>query len=152
LALSAGAYIIPSFGADGLGRLDLFGLGGLVTRQADILSLLGFPDFLREARAEATRRPGSQGLSELQDILGQQATLSDLGNGGDLTFGKLPLLALVLVLFSSVLLVGAVLPPGVVSRVRMAPASYARARQPLALAAIGILIPVAIVAILVGLS
>jgi hypothetical protein len=136
----------------GLGRLGLAGLNGLgIGSEADILSLLGFPDFLRDGRARAARRAGS-GLDEVQQVLGQQATLTDLDEGGGLTFGHLPLLALALVLLSSFLLVGAVLPPGVVSATRLSPAGYARVRQPLALAAIGILVPVAVVALLVALS
>lgn len=120
--------------------------------EVDILSLLGFPDFLRAGRARAARRAGEgldSGLPGVQRVLGQEATLTD---GGALTFGQLPLVALALVLLSSLLLVGAVAPPGVIARSRLSPTSYARVRQPLALAAIGILVPVALVALAVALS
>jgi hypothetical protein len=117
---------------------------------ANILSLLGFPDFLRQARAHAERRPES-GLPDL-DVLGQQVTIGDLGNGGDLTFGQLPLLALALVLLSSLLLIAAVLPTGVVARTSVSPAQYEGFRQPLALAAIAILLPVAVVALAIALT
>lgn len=122
--------------------------------QANLLSLLGLPDFLRVVRAQAARRTGSElsALPDVKKVLGQQASLSDVGEGGGLTFGQLPLMALALVLVASFLLVGAVLPPGVVARTPLSPASYARAREPLALAAIGILVPVAVVALVVALS
>jgi hypothetical protein len=139
----------------GLRTLERLGPGAVGTvGETDLLSLLGFPDFLREGRARATRHSGSavDGLPGAKQVLGEQATLTDLGEGGGLTFGQLPLLALALVLFSSILIVGAVLPPGVVSRARLSPASYARARQPLVLASIGILAPVAVVALIVALS
>jgi hypothetical protein len=139
----------------GLRSLDRLGPAAVgKVGETDLLSLLGFPDFLREGRARAARHPGSavNGLPGAEQVLGEQATLTDLGEGGGLTFGQLPLLAFALVLFSSVLLLSAVLPPGVVSRARLSPASYARARQPLVLASIGILVPVALVALIVALS
>jgi hypothetical protein len=117
---------------------------------ADILSLLDLPDFLRQGRATAQRRPNS-GFPDL-DVLGQQVTIGGVGNGGALTFGELPLIALALVLLSSLLLVGAVLPPGVVARTPVSPARYEGVRQPLALAAIAILLPVAVVALAIALS
>jgi hypothetical protein len=118
--------------------------------EADIFSLLGLPDVLGQGRA-ATERRADSGLPDL-GALGQQATIGDPGSGGELTFGQLPLLALALVLLSSLLLVGAVLPPGVVARTPVSPASFARVRQPLALAAIAILLPVAFVALAAALS
>lgn len=133
--------------ADLLGLLALSELG---ISGADILSLLGLPDSLRQGRASAQRRPDS-GLPDL-DVLGQQVTIGDVGDGGALTFGQLPLIALALVLLSSLLLVGAVAPPGVVARAPVSPARYERLRQPLALAALGILLPVAAVALAIGLS
>jgi hypothetical protein len=69
----------------------------------------------------------------------------------DFPSGNLRLLALALVIVSSLLLVGAVLPPGVVARGRISPGSFARYRQPLALAAIGILAPVTLFALLAAL-
>jgi hypothetical protein len=117
---------------------------------ADILSLLGFPDFLRQARASAPRRPDG-GRPDV-DVLGQQVTIGEVGNGGALTFGQLPLIALALVLLSSLLLVGAVLPPGVVARTSVSRARYDGLRQSFALAAIGILLPVAVIALATALG
>jgi hypothetical protein len=148
VALGYGAYIVP---VDGDAHLfDLLGLSELGASGADILSLLGFPDFLRHGRARAERRPAN-GLPDLS-VLGQQATISDLGNGGDLTFGQLPLLAFALVLLSTLLLIGTVLPPGVVARTPVSPTRYESFRQPLVLAAIAILLPVAVVTLVVALS
>jgi hypothetical protein len=155
VALDFGAFIVPFDGTPTQARLrgiePLRRLSGLRALQADVLSAIGFPDLLREGRARAERRAAG-GAADVRKVLGQQVTISDLEEGGGLTFGNLPLLALTLVLFSSLLLVGAVLPPGVISRARLSPADFARFRQPLALAAIGILIPVAVVALLVALS
>jgi hypothetical protein len=155
VALDFGAFIVPvGAGAapKGVRAIDPLGpLGELHALQPDLLSAIGFPDLLREGRASAQRRSHG-GLSGVRKVLGQQVTISDLDGGGGLTFGNLPLLALTLVLFSSLLLVGAVLPPGVIARARFSPADFARFRQPLALAAIGILVPVAVVALLVALS
>jgi hypothetical protein len=148
IARRFGAFIVPVDGGTHL--LGLLALSKLGLSEADIFSLLALPDFLRQERADAQRRPDS-GLPNL-DVLGQQVTVGDLGSGGELTFGQLPLLALVLVLFSSLLLVGAVLPPGVVARTPVSPASFARVRQPLALGAIAILLPVAFVALAAALS
>lgn len=148
IALRYGAFIVP-VDADA----HLFGLLGLRlgVRATDIASLLGFPEDLREGRAHAQRRADS-GLPDLQTVLGQQKTIGDLGDGGALTFGQLPLIALALVLLSSLLLVGAVLPPSVVARTPVPPARYEALREPLALAAIGILVPVAVVALAVALT
>lgn len=148
VALDYGAFIVPVGGAAGVRRgLGSLGLSDLGARKADILALLGLPDFLREARARATRRSAS----EVQRVLGNQATI-DLGDGGGLTFGRLPLVALALVLLSSLLLVGALLPPGVIAHTPVSPAGFARIRQPLALAAIAILLPVAFVSLAAALS
>jgi hypothetical protein len=152
--LKYGALIVPTNGA----IRGLFGLGrgALRVGEPNLLALLGLPDFLRVSRAQSVRRRVDDGalsaLPDVQEVLGQQRTLTDLGDGGGLTFGQLPLLALGLVLVSSLLLVGAVLPPGVVARTSMSPTNYARAREPLALAALGILVPVAVVALVVALS
>jgi hypothetical protein len=151
-ALDFGAFIVPTDGSPrgpfGLGR------GALRAGGPSLLSLLGLPDFLRLARAQAARRPEGEvaSLGDVNKVLGQQQALSDLRDGGGLTLGQLPLVALALVLVSSALLVGAVLPPGVVARTPVSPAIYARAREPLALAALGILVPVAVVALVVALS
>jgi hypothetical protein len=158
LASDFGAFIVPADGGAparglrGFEGIDALGrLSGLQALQAELLSAFGFPDFLRQGRARADRRAGGP-LSDARAVLGEQATLGGLDDGGGLTFGNLPLLALTLVLFSSLLLAGAVLPPGVIARARFSPADFARFRQPLALAAIGILVPVAVVALLVALS
>jgi hypothetical protein len=148
VALRYGAFIVPV--DDGAHLFGLHGLMELGASGADILSLLGFPDFLRQGRARGERRPDS-GLPDL-DVLGQQATIGDLRNGGDLTFGQLPLLALALVLLSSLFLVAAVLPPGVVARTPVPAARYEGLRQPLALAAIVVLLPVAVVALAAALG
>jgi hypothetical protein len=132
-----GAPLFRTFGS-------LLGAG-----QADILALFGFPELLRQQRAIPQHRPDT-GLQDLQRTLGQQKTI--VGDGGELTFGQLPLLALGLVLLSSLLVVGAVLPPGVVARTPVPPARYEALREPLALAAIGILVPVAVIALAVALA
>jgi hypothetical protein len=151
-ALGYGALIVPTSGA----ARGLFGLGPRAahTAEGNLLAFLGLPDFLRIVRAQAARRAGSElsPLPDVKQVLGQQKALSDLDGGGGLTFGGLPLVALGLVLASSLLLVGAVLPPGLVARTPVSPLSYARAREPLALAALGILVPVAVVALVVALS
>jgi hypothetical protein len=148
IAQRYGAFIVPVDGLAGL--LGPLGLSELGISGADILSLLGFPDFLRQARASAPRRP--DGGPPDVDVLGQQVTIGEVGNGGALTFGQLPLIALALVLLSSLLLVGAVLPPGVVARTSVSRARYDSLRQAFALAAIGILLPVAVIALATALS
>jgi hypothetical protein len=55
-----------------------------------------------------------------------------------------PVHLLGLVFLSSLLLVGAALPPGVIARARVSSASFARWREPLGLTALGILVPVAV--------
>jgi hypothetical protein len=124
------------------------GLGQLLPAETDIFSLLSFPRSPREAHPPSARRP-DDGLT---GVLGQGAQIGGLSNGGDLTFGRLPLLALALVLVSSLLLVGAVLPPGAVALTPVSPERFARFRQPLALVAIAILLPVALVALTTALS
>jgi hypothetical protein len=161
VALDFGALILPvdaaTRGSEGLGLSDasvflgadsLVGANGL-GGEADVLSLLGLPNLQREDRAPATQRPGGDGDVE---VLGQQLAIPDLGDAGALSFGQLPLVALALVLVSSLLLVGAVLPPGVVARTPISLHTFARLRQPLALAAIVILLPVAFVTLLAALS
>jgi transcriptional regulator with XRE-family HTH domain len=59
-------------------------------------------------------------------------------------FDDVPLHTLGLVFLSSLLLVGAALPQGVILRARVSSASFARYREPLGLAALGILVPVAV--------
>jgi hypothetical protein len=111
----------------------------------------GLPDLVRDTRARMQRRPDS-GLGDVQRALGQQATAGSLGDDGELIFGQLPLLALALVLLSSLLLVGAVLPPGVVARGPVSPERFAQLRQPLAHSAMAVLLPVAFVALAAALS
>jgi transcriptional regulator with XRE-family HTH domain len=59
-------------------------------------------------------------------------------------FEDVPLHTLGLVFLSSLLLLGAALPQGVVARARVSSAAFARFREPLGLAALGILVPVAV--------
>jgi helix-turn-helix protein len=66
--------------------------------------------------------------------------------------GDMRLVPYGLVFVSSLLLAGAVLPAGVVARTPVSPASFARYRQRLALAAIGILAPVALFTLLISLD
>jgi hypothetical protein len=145
IALRYGAFIIPIDGASLFGPLGSI----LAAGRPDILSLLGFPELLRRERATPQRR-AETGLPDLQSLLGQAKTI--IGNGGALTFGHLPLIALALVLLSSLLLVGAVLPPGLIVRTPVPPERFEALREPLALAAVGILVPVAIVALAVALA
>jgi hypothetical protein len=107
----------------------------------DIVSLF-FPDSLAERHAPATSRSGNR-FPDLQRVLGDQAR-TDLRDPGGLSFGQLPLLALSLVLLSSLLLLGALLPPAAIAHTPMSYAQFARIRQPLAVAAIAILLPVAV--------
>jgi hypothetical protein len=162
VALDFGALIVPvdpaARGPKGLGLSDASGFVGAeslagvdgLAGESDILSLLGLPNVQREDWAATTRRSG--GGDGKVKVLGQQLTIPDLGAGGALSFGQLPLVALALVLLSSLLLVGAVLPPAVVARTPMSLNTFARLRQPLALAAIVILLPVAFVTLLAALS
>jgi hypothetical protein len=122
----------------------------LRARKFNMLSLLHFPDFQREGSARATGHSGSD-FPDVQKVLGDQATI-DLGDGGGLTFGQLPLLGLLLVLLSSLLLVGALLPPGVIARTPLSPVRFARMRQPLALAAIAILLSAGVVSLAAALG
>jgi hypothetical protein len=69
-----------------------------------------------------------------------------------LALQEVPILTLSLVLLSSLLLVGAALPPGIVARTPMSQATFERYREPLGLAAIGILIPVALLSVLAALT
>jgi Helix-turn-helix domain len=69
-----------------------------------------------------------------------------------LALQEVPILTLTLVLLSSLLLVGAALPPGIVARTPMSHATFERYREPLGLAAIGILIPVALLSVLAALT
>jgi hypothetical protein len=145
-ALDYGAIIKPVDAArGGASLLRSLGLRNPRTGGADVLSLLGLPDFLRDTRAGAERRPDS-GLGNVQGVLGQQATSGGLGNGG-LASEDLPLLAFGLLAVSSLLLLAAVAPTGVVARTPVSPVSFARVRQPLALTAIAILLPLAFVAL-----
>jgi hypothetical protein len=150
--LDRGAFIAPLNAAAGeRRRLRPAALGALRAAQVDALSLLGFPDFLRkeERRAQAPTR-SSSGLPDVRRVLADQGTIGP-SEGGGLTFGALPLLALSLAGLSSLLLVGALLPPGVIAHTPVSPARFARIRQPLALAAIAILLPVALVSLAAAL-
>jgi hypothetical protein len=112
--------------------------------KGDVFSLLRFPRLLRGGRARAPERLVAA-FPDVQRVLGKQATVTtDGGGGGALSFGQLPFVALSLVLLSSLLLVGALLPPAVIAQTPVSPAVFGRIRQPLALAAVAILIPVAV--------
>jgi len=156
VARDFGAFIVPIDGDGGAGRVraverfPLLGSAGLSIGARDVLSALGLPDFLRAERPRATRRAG--GADADAGVLGEQVTIPRVGDGDGLSFGQLPLLALALVLLSSLLLVAAVLPPAAVARTPVPEPTYDRLRQPFALAAIGILFPVAFVALLAVLS
>lgn len=120
------------------------GLQKLRAGKGDVLSLTRFPDFLQGGRARAVQRSVT-GLPDVQRVLGDQATVVPGGGGGGaLSFGQLPSVALSLVLLSSLLLIGALVPPAVLAHTPISPARFARIRQPLALAAVGILIPLAV--------
>jgi hypothetical protein len=143
-AVDYGAIIKPVDATRGAGLLGSLGLRNPRTGGADVLSVLGLPDFLRDAGARE-RRPDS-GVGNVQGVLGQQATSGGLGNGG-LGSEDLPLFAFGLLAVSSLLLLAAVVPAGVVARTPISPVSFARVRQPLALTAIAILLPLAFVAL-----
>jgi hypothetical protein len=119
-------------------------------RKGDVLSLLDFPDFLQTGLGRATERSGT-GLPNVQRVLGAQATV-DRGGDGGLRFGQAPFVALSLVLLSSLLLVGALLPPAVVALTPFSPARFARVRQRLVLIAVAILVPVALGSLAAALS
>jgi hypothetical protein len=119
------------------------------TRTDQRPSLL-IPDFPSDGRTQAATRLGGP-FPNVEQVLGDQAAVG-LEDDSGLTFGQLPLLALLLVLVSSVLLVGALLPPGVIARTPLSPLRFARIRQRLALAAVVILIPVAFASLAAALS
>jgi hypothetical protein len=74
------------------------------------------------------------------------------GGAGGLGIGRLQFVALSLVLLSSLLLVGALLPPAVIAHSPLSPVRFARIRQPLALVAVAILLPVALGSLAAALS
>jgi hypothetical protein len=80
----------------------------------------------------------------LQDVMAGSGEFE----GGGLTFGVM----LGLLLLSSLLFAASVLPPSVVERTPVSSARFARYRQPFALVAIGILVPVALFGLLVALT
>jgi hypothetical protein len=135
---------VPTGDSIGLADLRLLDLGRVRSTQSDVLSLVRFPDFRRKVPARAAA-PAGTGFPDVRQVLGRQATVDTDGDGGGvLSFGWLPSVALSFVLLSSLLLVGALLPAGVVARTPVSPARFARIRQPLAVAAVAILIPLAI--------
>jgi hypothetical protein len=111
-------------------------------------------------RAHAAWMPILVGLAltfatALVYFLGEVFGSGSGGTDGDgaLTSRSLRLLAVGLVSVSSLLLLAAVLPASLLARSRVVPpASYARYRQPLALAAIGILAPVTVFALLLAIA
>jgi hypothetical protein len=86
----------------------------------------------------------------LSFVAGEVTETAAGSNGRDFANGSLGILALGLVVLSSLLVVLAVLPPRLVARTPVARARYARYREPLALAAIGIFASVTVVALLVA--
>jgi hypothetical protein len=137
-----GGVIVPvDFGSGRLHRPRALSRSERRAAVGDIVSLF-FPDVLSGGPEGATKHSGSA-FPDVQRVLGDQATV-DLRDDGGLTFGQLPLLALSLVLLSSLLLLGALLPPGVIAHTPLSVAYFARIRQPLAVAAIAILLPVAV--------
>jgi hypothetical protein len=119
-------------------------------RNSQRFSFLTFPGPQGEHGVQ-TRSRASTGLPDLERVLGNQAPVEP-GSGVRLSFGQLPLLALSLVLVSAFLLIGALLPPRMLEHARVPPARCARVRESLALAALGILLPVAVGSLAVGLS
>jgi hypothetical protein len=156
VARDFGAFIVPVGGGasrvEDAKSLPLLAGNGLPVGARNVLSVLGLPDFLRGERPGASRRSRSGGPQADLGVLGEQVTIPKVGDGDALSFGRLPLVALALVLLSSLLLVAAVLPPAAVGRTPVSEATFERLRQPLALAAIGILLPVAFVTLLSALS
>jgi hypothetical protein len=135
------------------GRVDLRSRvrGARYPSKNDVLSLTGFPDFLQGRAPEATGRSRT-GLPDVRRALGERARVDTGGERADvLSFGQLPSAALSLVLLSSLLLIGALLPPGVVARTPVSPARFARIRQPLAVAAVAILAPLAVASLAAAL-
>ena len=107
-----------------------------------------------DARAAWMPVLGGLSLTFVIALLYVLAEVADLGgdDDGELTSSRLRFLALGLVLVSSLLLLGAVLPPSLVARSPVSPATFARYRQPLALAAIGVLAPVTLFALLLAVA
>jgi hypothetical protein len=112
---------------------------------------LDFPDFLQGGPARATKHSGT-GLPDVKRVLGVQAGVDGDGSAGALGIARLQFMALSLVLLSSLLLVGALLPPAVIAHSPLSPARFARIRQPLALVAVAILLPVAVGSLVAALS
>lgn len=134
-------------------RHDLLGGNGdgelIERRYAAFLGLdLGTPKPALAAEpavvAEAEVPPPSRDVSLAEWL----ALLAALGPpfviGLPFVFNDMPIHTLSLVFLSSLLLLGAALPQGVVARARVSSASFARCREPLGLAALGILVPVAV--------
>jgi hypothetical protein len=131
--------------------------GELDRRYAAFLGLDGGPPAAEVAAAPSAARPARPGLwVPLAAVLAPAlVTAIVLGVGywdsDGLGSDEPPLLALMvgLIIFSSLLLAGAVLPPDAVARAHVPPASFARYRQPLVLSAIGILVPITLFAVLI---
>jgi hypothetical protein len=121
----------------------------------DVLSLMGFPRFLTGGSHVRTAGPRATiSLPEVRRVLGAQRTTVDRGPSGisNLGLGLLPAVALSLVFLATLLLVGSLLPPSLVARTPISTAGFARLRQPLALAATGILAPLALVSLAAALA
>lgn len=132
-------------------RRDLLGGNGagelIERRYAAFLGLdLGRPAVAAETavaeEVEAPRHPRDVSLAEWLAVLA--ALGPPLVIALPFVLNDLPLHTLGLVFLSSLLLMGAALPQGVVARARVSSVSFARFREPLGLAALGILVPVAV--------
>lgn len=107
------------------------------------------PSAPRRAR-RADWIPLLAGLAPLL-VIGLVYVLGELVGEGS-SSGEGQLLALALVFLSSLLLAGATMPPGLIARASVSPASFARYRQPLALAGIGITVAITVFTLLNALA
>jgi hypothetical protein len=136
-------------------RRDLLGGNGagelIERRYATFLGLdLGTPAPAPAAAAEPTvvaeaKPPAPSRDVSLAEWLSLLAALGPpLVVSLPFVFDDVPPHTLGLVFLASLLLLGAALPQGVLARARLSSAAFARYREPLGLAALGILVPVAV--------
>jgi hypothetical protein len=124
-----------------------------VASRGDVLSLLSdYPGFLKGGPTRAASPRTEIVFPEVPRVLGARAELDTGSGAGSLGLGQLPAVALTLVFLASLLIVGSLLPPSVVARTPVPVARFARLRQPLALAAVGILIPLAVLSTAAALA
>jgi hypothetical protein len=149
-------------------RRDLLGNPQDVERiereYAAFLGLDGGPPVAEAAEAAAVPPPPGRPISPVWVlllaalapplVLGLVYVVGEVmsGDRDGFTFGASQVLRLGLALLSSLLLVGAVVPPAVIARTPVSPAGFARHRQPLALAAIGLFVSVAVFTLLDALA